>query len=688
MERAGEREPSVDVLNSGVRFLGGNQSLRVFELGPDRRSACPSAPVEHIALAEVSRFMTQSGKAPFRDLAESFKAGAIDRRQFLARAAALGVAPAVAVFMANAAPIVAAGGSRNGFAFYAQDATPAAGPSGFPDAGMEGRTRGEGGELKIIQWQAATSLDAHRTTGDKDYMTSDIVNEPLIRYAEDGSLLPNLITEVPSVENGQLAEDLSTATFTLIPDVLWSDGEPFTANDVKFTWQWVTTESNAAVTFAVWDVIEDIEVVDDLTAKITFKTPSAAWFDPFAGGRNGHILPSHVFGDDPANANEAFISAPIGTGSFVVSSFTPNDSVSYTANENYREPNKPFFATVTIKGGGDAASAARAVLETGEYDYAWNLQVEPAVLDQMLEGDPRGQVVVAQGTSVERININFSDPNTEVDGQRSEVNTPNPILTDKIVRDALNVSVNRQLISDEFYGEGEPPTANVLTGLAAFDSPNTAWVFDLDAAAQALDEAGWVLDGDVRSKDGVELNLTYATSVNQVRQKTQQVVKADLESIGFKVGLEQVDAGIYFDSAAGNDQNIGHFYWDINMYTNNATSSVPIAYMQDWYAGPENSNVSQKANQWQGTNRVRWVNADYDATFEELQQATTLEDAFELLIQLNDMIFENVVVVPIVNRAADKYAISNRLRNENVAKGVGFEYNYWNIANWNTVEGQ
>ena len=632
--------------------------------------------------------MASQGNAPFRSLVTAFQSGQIDRRRFITRATALGVAPAVATFMANAAPVVASGGSRNGFAFYAQDATPASGSSGAPDAGMEGRTRGEGGELRIIQWQAPTHLNAHRGTGDKDYMPADIVCEPLLRYAEDGSLLPNLLTEVPSVENGQLAEDLSSVTFSLLPDVLWSDGEPFTSRDIQFTWEWITTESNSAVTFAVWDVIESIDTPDDLTAVVTFKSPSAAWFDAFTGGRNGHIYPAHAFGDDPANANEDFLLNPIGTGPYVVTSFAPNDAASFEANENYREPNKPFFQTVTLKGGGDAASAARAVLQTGEYDYAWNLQVEPAILDDMLQGDARGQIFVPQGTSVERINIQFADPHTEVDGQFAEMNTPHPFLTDPAVREAMNLSVNRQMIADEFYGLGQPATANVLAGLEAFDSPNTSWDYDIEEANRILDEAGWVLEGDVRRKDGVELNYTYATSVNQVRQKTQAVVKDTFAQIGIQVQLEQVDAGIFFDSAAGNDQNIGHMYWDINMYTNNATSSVPIAYMQDWYAGPDNSNVAQASNDWQGINRQRWVNADYDAIFEDLQVATDLETAFELLIQLNDIVIENVVVIPIVNRAADKYAISNRLRNENVAKGVGFEYNYWNIANWNTVDGE
>src|SRR5690606_12059705 len=125
------------------------------------------------------------------------------------------------------------------------------------------------------------------------------------------------------------------------------------------------------------------ETPDDLTAVVTFRTPSAAWFEPFVGGTTGPILPAHAFDDEPVSAsNPDFLLYPIGTGPFVITEFLPNDRVALAANEHYREPSKPFFSTVNIKGGGDPASAARAVLQTGDYDYAWNLQVEPAVLEQ------------------------------------------------------------------------------------------------------------------------------------------------------------------------------------------------------------------------------------------------------------------------------------------------------------------
>jgi len=548
---------------------------------------------------------------------------------------------------------------------------------------MEGRTRGEGGQLRILQWQAPTHLNSHRSTGGKDFMAADIVSEPLLRYAEDGTLIANLVTATPSVENGLLAGDLSTVTFNLLPDVLWSDGEPFTSRDVQFTWQWISTESNASINITSWSVIESIETPDELTAVVTYKAPSAAWFEAFTGGYIGHIYPAHAFGDDPANPNEDFLLAPIGTGPYKVESISPNDQAIFVINENYRFPNKPFFESVLLKGGGDSASAARAVLETAEYDYAPTLQIEPEVLAQMLEAG-NGTVVVAPGAAAEQIYVNFADPHTEVDGQMAEMNTPHPFLTDPAVREAMNLALDRALISEQFYGDGQPPTANVFTGLDSFESPNTSWSFDLAAAAQILEDAGWVLDGDTRAKDGVELDVTYATTVNQVRQKTQAVVKEAFEQIGIAVSLEQVDAGIFFDNAAGNEQNIGHMYVDINMYTNGATSPVPIAYTGNWYSGgPDRGNIAQASNDWLGTNRQRWISDEYDALYEQLKASIDVREAFDLIIQMNDIIINDRAILPIVNRSSDTYAISNTLEPANVAIGVGFELNYWNLANWN-----
>ncbi|MBA3377264.1 MAG: peptide ABC transporter substrate-binding protein [Chloroflexia bacterium] len=612
---------------------------------------------------------------PLQHLVGQLRHGDLSRRQFMQAATALGIGTATASLLASGAA--------------SQEASPAASPEAAtavaPAAGTEGQERGAGGDLRIIQAQAPTVLAAHSATGSKDSFAGNLVMEPLLGYQQDGSLHPILAASVPSVEDGSVAQDLTSVTFTLREGVTWSDGEPFTANDVIFTWQWVTNPDNASVNIDTWAVIASIEAPDDLTAVATFTGPQVAWFEAFTGSDWGIIYPAHVFGNDPANLNEAFLSTPVGTGPFKVDSFAPNDAAQFSANENYREPNKPFFASVSFKGGGDEISAGRAVVQTGEYDYAWNVQAEPEIIEQLRSSGDQGKILQNVNTTVESFYLNFSDPNAEVDGERSHKDTPHPFLTDAAVRQALNLAINRELISEEFYGDGELAEANVLAGNPFFTSPNTSWEFNLEAAAQMLDDAGWTLDGDTRAKDGVELSLTYATPINQVRQKTQAVVKADLESIGIAVELVQVDPGIFFDGAAGNDQNFQHFYWDLATISSGPSSAVPVSFVNKWYAGENGENISQQSNSWTAPNIQRWQSPEFDALYEELLVATTLEEASRILIAINDLVIGEVVCIPIVLRPFYN-AVSNRLREENVGNDNGFASPYWNIANWNLAE--
>ncbi len=612
-------------------------------------------------------------QGPFWGIYQDLKAGKITRRDFIARATALGVALPVTMFVLNSITI---GGAS------AQDAT-----MGRPSVGTEGQTRGAGGELKILQWQAATIAFAHKGQGTKDSLASSLVIEPLFSYAADGALLPTLASEVPTIENGGLSEDLRVATINLLEGVLWSDGEPFTAEDVLFTWQWIRNEENASTSFTTWETVESIEVLSPTQVQVTFTEASLAWYVPLAGAYYGGIIPKHVLDvEDAESAGTAFLTNPIGTGPYKVETFQENDQVIYVVNDNYREPNKPYFATVNLKGGGDAGSAAQAVLQTGDWHFAWNLQVEPAILRQMEEDGGIGRVYATPATNVERLMFNFADPNVEVDGERAHLSVPNPRVGELAVRQALALGVDRDSIANQFYqgGDLEPPGRNILTGLAAYESPNTTTEFNVEAGNQLLEEAGWVLDGNVRSKDGVELSVTYYTSINAVRQKTQQVVKQAWEQMGVRVQLGQVDSGVFFASAPGNDQTYGHNYRDIQMYTSGPVSPFPLTHMQDYYSGTNNSNISQKSNDWSGVNNQRWVNAEYDALYEEVQATTDAERAAELFIQMNDLVINEVVVIPQVARAAEKYAASDELVPDNIA-GSGWEPLYWNIANWTAV---
>ena len=611
-------------------------------------------------------------KTPGQTLVSQLRNGEISRRQFAGAAAALGMAPA----------LITAVSSR----VAAQGATPALddpfSSDGRPNQeGTEGQTRGAGGEVRIIQYQAPTILSPHVSTGYKDYDAARIVVEPLLDYLPDSSLFGVLLEEVPSIENGLLAEDGLSVTLRLQEGLLWSDGEPVTAEDIKFTIEWVLDTANAATARGSYEIIESVEVQDELTALVTFSAPNPFWFEPFTGYTNGPLYPKHIL--EVEGAHDNFVINPIGTGPYKVESFTPNDEIIFVINENYREENKPFFDRVYLKGGGDAPAAARAVLQTEEFDFAWGPQVEPDVLQVMLD-EGLGAVVPVPPVNVERMAINHSDPWTEVDGQISEMNTPHPAFSDPAVRQAMMMGINRELIANEFYGMGATAAKDVINGDPLLDSPNTEYIYDPAAAAQVLDDAGWVLDGDVRAKDGVALDFVFCSPIASRRQKTQSVVKANLEEIGFKIQLDTVDSGIFFDASAGNDQSFNKFPWDLMLYIMPQGGIRPLSYMEQWYSGPNRENVAQASNDWSGSNNIRWINDEYDELWRATRAETDPEELVNKFVAMNDLVVNNHVIVPIVVVGGGSVA-SNRLRLRNLIGGA-FSGSYCNIANWNLSE--
>ena len=210
-----------------------------------------------------------------------------------------------------------------------------------------------------------------------------------------------------------------------------------------FTWAYARDPATAAVTAGSYNKIE-VEKVDDHTVRVHFPQPTPFWADPFVGNY-GMIIPKHMFGDYAgAKSRDAPTNLwPVGTGPYKFKSFRPGDMVAGVIYNEYHVPNRPYFDAFELKGGGDAVSAARAVLQTGEYDYAWNLQVEDEVLSRLEKGG-KGQVRIIESGAIEHIQCNSTDPNVEVDGERSSLKTKHPTLSDPAVRQALNLLLDRE----------------------------------------------------------------------------------------------------------------------------------------------------------------------------------------------------------------------------------------------------
>src|SRR5258708_9188673 len=239
-----------------------------------------------------------------------------------------------------------------------------------------------------------------------------------------------------------------------------------------------------------------VEKVADLTVRIRFDKPTPFWASPFAGAP-ATIIPKHLFADYKGDKSRDAPTnlKPVGTGPYKFVEFKPGDVVRGELNPDYHMPNRPYFDTVELKGGGDAVSAARAVIQTGEYDYAWNMQVEDEILLRLEKGG-KGKTVYALGCSTEFIALNFTDPNVEVDGERSSIKTKHPLFGDPAVRKALALLVDRDSIQKAIYGRAARTSANYLNGPAAFVSKNTKWQFSVEKAVALLEEAGWKVGSD------------------------------------------------------------------------------------------------------------------------------------------------------------------------------------------------
>ena len=590
-------------------------------------------------------------KHELRLLVADVKAGKLSRRRFIQTMAAFGVTAPMATQLL----------SWGGVAHAQTQST------------YKPTKRGGGGPLKVLWWQGATLLNPHFAVGTKDQEGSRIFYEPLCSWDPDGNLIPILAAEIPSLQNGGLARDGKSVTWKLKRGVQWHDGRPLTADDVLFNWEFAADPATAATTSGSY---KDIKVVklDSHTVRVEFQKPTPYWADAFVGNV-GMLVPKHLFENfRGAKSREAPTNLkPVGTGPYRFADFKPGDMVRGTLNPNYHMPNRPFFDTIEMKGGGDAVSAARAVIQTGEYDFAWNMQVEDEILKR-LEAGGKGGIAITHGANIEHIQLNFTDPWKEVDGERAHAKTPHPVLSEPAVRRAMNLLVDRAAIHEHIYGRTGLATSNFLNNPRRVRSENTTWEFSVDKASQVLEAAGWKRGPDgIRAKDGRKLKFVYQTSVNQPRQKTQQIVKQACQKAGIDLELKTVTASVFFSSDVANPDTYTKFYCDMQMYTTTMPQPDPERFMNQFTSW----EIATKANKWQGRNITRWRSDEYDAAFRAAESELDPVKRAALFIKMNDLVIENHVVIPVAYRPR----IAAIVRKLHVALS-GWDLDFGNLNDW------
>jgi peptide/nickel transport system substrate-binding protein len=587
--------------------------------------------------------------AALRILAQRVARGQLSRRRFIARLAALGVtAPMAQAVLAQAgvAPL-----ARN-FRYAPTRA-------------------GGGGALRLLLWQAPTLLNNHFATGVKDQLGSRVFYEPLITYDNDGAPVPVLAAELPTRANGGVSDDGRTVTWRLKPGVKWHDGQPFTADDVVFNWRYATDPAMGAFTSGSYLGIASTERVDALTVRVVYTRPNP---DPLGAWAINQLLPRHLFAPYMgARAREAPANLrPVGTGPYRFVDFRPGDMLRGERNPDYHVPNRPHFDTLELKGGGDAVGAARAVLQTGEYDFAWQLLVEDEVL-QRLERGGRGRLEFRLGGTTEFVMLNVADPWTEHEGERAHPDSRHPVFSDARVREALALLIDRAAIERFVYGRTGPATANKINNPAIYRSPNQRMLHDPTRAEVLLEEAGWRrAPGDrngLRHKDGRPLKLLFTTSTSAPRQKVQAVLKQACQRAGIELELKSVTPAVFFSSDVANPDTAAKFWCDMQMYARTQGPPDPRGLM-GVYCSWERAS---RANNWNLRNNLRWADAEYDRLY--LASEAELDPARRaaMFIAMNDRLCNSRYLIPMVQRPQVS-ALANTLRAPLSAWGSEFAF--------------
>ena len=536
--------------------------------------------------------------------------------------------------------------------------------------------------LTLVYWQAPSTPNPYLSGGYKDRDAGAITLEPLAKYDPDGALVPALAADIPTLENGGVSADLTSITWKLRDDLAWSDGSDLTAQDVVFTWQYCTDEATGCTASGAFSDITAVEALDELTVRVTFHAATPYPYTAFVG-TGAPVISRAQFADcigGAATGCEEENFAPLGPGPYRIVSFTPDQKAVYERNPHYYGE-KPYFDQVVLRGGGDALSAAQAVLEHGKADYAWNLQIDPGALATMEAAD-EGTVVSAFSSLVERIVLNQTNADPALGADRSEYldgANHHPFLTFTPIARAMSMAMDRSAISEMLYGFAGKPACNLIVGPPVYVSTANDGCLeqDIEGASTLLEDSG-VLDSDgdgIREYNGVPLRIVFQTSTNDVRQETQALVKDWWGRIGIEAEIIHHDAAAFFggDPVADKDKVYSRFYADVQMY-----ATGPDIDPQQYLFGLTCVEVPTPSNNWGGGNVARACDPEFDALVEDITHTPIGPDRTALVKRMNDILVQGYYEIPLVNRGV----VSAHL---NTLKGVrinGWDSELWNIAEW------
>lgn len=563
--------------------------------------------------------------------------------------------------------LVSACGSGGG-----ETAAPAVPAPSTEEAAPAEPATGGGGTVTLIIPEEPTTLNYFggeaaiiRQVAEATSMTG------LVTINEKGEFVPMLAAELPTGENGGLSDDHLTVTWKLKPGLKWSDGEPLTSDDIKFTWEVLSNpESGALVGTTAFDQIVSVDTPDELTAVLTYSTPYPGYMDQFAYG----LLPRHATGEPADMVNWEWNRKPVGAGPFVVTEWVSGQSITLERNPYYFEEGKPYLDRLVYRIVPEPAAQTAMMLQGEAQVHLWPGENE-ADYNKLMAG--KAKQVLAPGIWNTAIDFNLSAP---FDGDPGPT-PPHPILGDLRVRQAIAHAIDYEtLVHDVLQDTVAPSTNPFAYGWYKCDLPNP-YPYDVEKAKSLLEEAGWVegpdgirvAQGAMYAPDGTRLSLELQGYTNfEPIQRTEEFVVENLKAVGIEARIQNYDFSIIFGTYEDRSPRmVGDF--DMLLFDRGFTIE-PHGYNKEAYTS---TNIPTDENPV-GSNYFRWVNPEVDAALEVAGSNFDLETRKQAYCKIAEQIHKDVPQVYLYV-FQDGYGFADNLEGYTVSTWGSM---VWGAQNW------
>ncbi len=503
----------------------------------------------------------------------------------------------------------------------------------------------------------------------------------------DGHWKPDLAAKMPKFSDGSIRTDSSGKGFSvdleLKPGLLWSDGEPLTLNDLKYTWQWILDPKQVGITTLGWDKIDTIDVsTDGLKATVHFSEPYAGYYGLFGTS----FLPEHYMKTIPIEkGNQAYplspdiAKAPVnGPFKYVTAS---SDTIELERNDDWKAgDHPPYLDRVTFKYYPDNKEGLIAAFLTGETDVA--LDLVQTDYDAIKDVDPStGRAILAPAWLYEHLDLNQAGL-----GQGKG----HPALKDPIVRKAMAQAIDKTAMFTTVFPGSEVSDANVCTNAV----PTNYWripddqvscpAYDVAAANAALDAAGYKdTDNDgVREmpNGGAPLEFLHCSSNVGFRTTGGEFLKKSMADIGIQLDLEFVDStNVLFanwqDVAPDTKCNTYHGNYDTAEFGYSLTFDV----FGNYYYSYASEQIPTDANDGNGYNTIRFNDPQMDSALQVLQSAIKPEDQVSAAYTVQKVYVDKLIEQALYYRNEVRGYAS---RIQNLEWNPSSATEIWNIEDW------